>query len=494
MKKFIRSIDGDLLADLIAGRPQPKYIWLQRTWLVVLFLAGLYLWGHFLNWGRGPLNFHDWAGISGPRLAYMRQSMIQGELPLHASAQVIQDDVTRRFLAIPDLILSPQILLLYWLDIGRFALAQFWLLYALGFWALLLLRRRFGLSLLAFTILFTLFNFNGHILAHATVGHATWGGYFLFPAFAVLIFELLEEGANWRWAAKVVFLALLILLQGSYHQFMYLLFFLGLLVLSVPRHFWWLAASVAFAVLVAMWRILPAAFLLAGFDNDFLAGFPFGVSIWQYLTQAQIPQELPLGPAPIPPIGTWEYTFYIGIISALFILYFGVLRILTDREAPEHFRLLLLPCLGLTLLSLHKVFLPLRTVLPIPPFTSERVAARIFSLAFVFILILATVQFQRWLEKNRPSLAGVLAMLALFAVAAYDLLLNLFAWGIPHVTNYFLVEDWLPERYYPANQYTDTKYFLLLAVGLLVSLLSAALLLYLAWRERRNLKDQIRVG
>ena len=77
MKKLVQSIDGDAIVDMVAGRPHQKYAWLQRLWLVILFLGGLYLWGQFLNWGRGPLNFHDLAGISGPRLAFMRESIIR---------------------------------------------------------------------------------------------------------------------------------------------------------------------------------------------------------------------------------------------------------------------------------------------------------------------------------------------------------------------------------------------------------------------------------
>ena len=487
MKKFFKPIDSHIFIDLLTGRPQPKTAWLQRACLIFLFLGGLYLWGQFLNWGSGPINFHDWSAISGPRLAYIREALIRGELPLHTATPAIQGGVTNRFLAIPDQILSPQILLLPWLDVSRFVLFQFWFLYALGFWALLLLRRRFELSLLAFTILFTLFNFNGHILAHASVGHATWGGYFLFAGFAVLIFDLIDGQANWRWVAKVVFLSAFILLQGSYHQFIYVFFFLGLLAVSVPHRFWWLAATMGFAVLVSMVRILPAALLVGQFDSYFIAGYPLGYSIWQYLTQPQIPNELTVAAGQTTPIGTWEFTIYTGLLPAVFILYFGVVRTLTDRGAPDTYRVLLLPCLGLTLLSLHRVFLALRSILPIPLFTSERVAARIFSLAFVFILTLATVQFQRWLEKNRPSLAGVLGILALVAVAGYDLLRNLFYWSIPYVAQYFPLENWLPELYYPANQFDDSTYLALLTIGLLISIASAAGLLYLAWRDKCKL-------
>ena len=260
---YFKWLNRDLLIDIIAGRPQRKNAWLPRLWLAFLFVGGLYLWGEFLNWGYSPLNFHDWAIISGPRLAVLRTAILNLELPLHSSAPVIEDGVTLRFLAIPDQILSPQIILLRWLDIEHFILLQFWLTYSLGFWALVLLRRRFLLSLLAFTLLFALFFFNGHIIAHASVGHANWGGYFLLPFFAILIFDLLDGKANWMWVAKVVFLSFFIFLQGSYHQFIWILIFMGLLAITVPRHFWRLAVTAVFAVLVSMVRILPA-FLLLG--------------------------------------------------------------------------------------------------------------------------------------------------------------------------------------------------------------------------------------
>jgi len=485
LKKFTPSIDGDLFVDLLAGRSQDRYVWLQRTWLVILFLGGLYLWGNFLNWGRGPTTIHDWVYVTGPRLTFLREAIIRGELPLHLSAPAVDRDATRRFLAVPDQILSPQIFLLPWLDVAHFYLLQFWLMFALGFWALLRLRHRFELSLLAFTILFALFNFNGHILAHASIGHLTWGGYFLFPLFALLIFELLDGQTGWRWVAKVVFLLLLIILQGSYHHFVWMLLFLGLLAIIVPRHFWLLAATCVFAVLVALARILPAALLIGQLDNDFIGGYPLGQSIWQYMTQLQNPNDLTITMGLTHSVGTWEYTIFVGIPAALFIIYFGVVRTLTDGETPRHFRVLLLPVLGLTLLSLERVFSTLRTVFPIPLFTGERVAARIISLAFVLILILACAQFQRWLDKHRPSPAGVLAMVLLVVLAAFDLQANLFLWSVSNSASYYPEVNYDPALYYPVNQYDDRRYLALLAAGLLISLLSAAALLFLVWRERR---------
>ncbi|TLN28647.1 hypothetical protein FDZ74_00210 [bacterium] len=471
--------------DLVIGHPTQKHLWPQRIWIAVLFLVGLYGWGELLNWGRGPVNFHDWAIITGPRLAYLGHAISLGEWPLHTSLPVVDGGSTLRFLAVPDQILSPQVLLLPWLEIGQFVLLQFWLMYALGFWALLKIRRRFDLSLLAFTLLFGLFSFNGHILTHASVGHATWGGYFLFAPFALLVFDLLDGKAGWRWAAKVAFLAFFMFLQGSYHQFIWLLFFLGLLAICVPRHFWLVAATAVFTVLVSMVRILPAVLLMGEFDHQYFAGYPLIESIWQYMIRLQVPNELTTNLGMTNEIGTWEYTFFIGGIAALFLIYFGLIRPWVEREDDHHFRLLLLPCLGLVLLSLDKVFNIVRDVVPLPLFTGERVASRIFSLAFVFVLIIAVVYLQRWLDRHRPTWEGLTALLALFFVVAYDLQRNLVLWSVQSVSKYSALESFNAELYYPVNQPGDTLYITLLEVGLLVSILSAAGLLFLAWRERR---------
>jgi hypothetical protein len=485
---YFKWLNRDVLIDIIAGRPQRKNAWLARLWLTFLFVGGLYLWGEFFNWGNGPLDFHDWVAITGPRLTLLRYAIIDSELPLHSSAPVIEDGGTLRFLSIPDQILSPQIILLRWLDIEHFVLLQFCLTYSLGFWSLVLLRRRFLLSLLAFTLLFALFFFNGHIMAHASVGHANWGGYFLLPFFAILIFDLLDGKANWMWVAKVVFLSFFILLQGSYHQFIWMLIFMGLLAITVPRHFWRLAVTAVFAVLVSMVRILPAFLLLGVLNNNYVAGFPLVQSIWQYLTQLQIPYDYTISSGLTNSIGTWEFTYFVGLLGALFILYFGVVRVLLSHDASDIFRHLLLPCLGLIILSMDKVYSTLREVFPFPLFTGERVAARIFSLAFVFILISSAVHFQRWLENRHLSLISVGAMLGLVILGLNDLHRNLFTWSVLNAGKYFPAEIYNLGRFYPVNQYGDMQYLALLLIGFLVSLISALGLLVLVWRERRMVK------
>lgn len=86
------------------------------------------------------------------------------------------------------------------------------LMYTIGFPGLLWLKRKFRLSDMTFAMLFMLFNFNGHILAHYAVGHATWGGYFLFPWFVIQVIRLLGGKRSWTWVAKTSGLLVLIVL------------------------------------------------------------------------------------------------------------------------------------------------------------------------------------------------------------------------------------------------------------------------------------------
>lgn len=76
-------------------------------------------------------------------------------------------------------------------------------------------------------------------------------------------------------------------------------------------------------------------------------------------------------------------------------------------------------------------------------------------------------------------------MLALVILGVNDLQRNLYMWSVLNAAKYYPREYFNPALYYPVNQLGDTKYLILLSVGLLISLLSAVGLLFLAWRERR---------
>ncbi len=55
---------GSLLAALYDPETERKHRWLGWGWLGGLYAVGGLLWGKFLNWGKIPFDFHDWAEIT----------------------------------------------------------------------------------------------------------------------------------------------------------------------------------------------------------------------------------------------------------------------------------------------------------------------------------------------------------------------------------------------------------------------------------------------
>ncbi len=145
--------------------------WLQWGWMLALYVIGMLVWGFFLGWGEIPFEAHDWNQEWG-FYTILQEAIRSGRLPLHTSPAAY---ATRRFLAIPQTSLSPQILLLSFMGIGRFILVNTWLHFTLGFVGCLLLGRSYRLSPLVFGFTVMLFSLNGHITAQIAVGHSMCG-------------------------------------------------------------------------------------------------------------------------------------------------------------------------------------------------------------------------------------------------------------------------------------------------------------------------------
>jgi hypothetical protein len=477
----------DILLDFLISPPQKKYSAASRIGIGLLFLAGIYLWGHFFNWGTAPIGFHDWPNVADARLSILKAAILTGQIPLHANIPVLQvETLSTRILSIPDLIISPQILLLKLLDIGQFAFFQVIFLFSLGFLGLLRLRKDFRFSLLAFTIIFLLFNFNGQILAHFSVGHLNWGGYFLLPWFAILIFELLQGKSSWLWILEVAFLLLFIFIQGSYHHFIYLLLFIGLMAISFPEYFWPLVKAGVLSVLLSMFRLLPPTTLFGKFHVVFIAGYPTIQSFLQALVQNE-PYAIQRSINGLTTeIGNWEVTFYLGIIGTLFLLYFGLVRPLIGSEINRAYRKLWMPILVMTLLSFDLVYRLILKVIPIPPISGERVATRFFPIAFVFLLILAANEFQNWLNSPKPSRVKTGTAVAGLAFLVIDLLDNYFHWTIPVISQQFTNQVIDLSKFAIANDYNDKLYINLVILGSVISILTLGFMAIMVWHEKRK--------
>jgi hypothetical protein len=456
-------------------------MWLSILWIAGLYLLGIFVFGDFFEWGGHTLEYHDWANVTGPRFLFLRTAVKSGQFPMHISDPSTLHGWTLRYLSVADAYISPQLVLLFRLSIQRFNLANVWLLYSLGFAGLLALRARLRLSPVAFAVPFLLFNFNGHILAHYSVGHATWGGYFLFPWFAWLVLRLLDGDRSWRWTLGMAALLFIIWLQGSFHQFVWLLILLALIGIFVRGTFWAVVRAGFFTFLISAFRILPSTLLYGETSTAFINGYPSLYALWDSLVNLEFSVSSPffikgLGEG----VGTWETTAYIGLLGGLFLLYFGLYRGLLKRNSP--FSPLLLPLGIFLLLCMGQIFNILRT-LPIPLLEGERVATRMFSVVLAFGLIFAAERFQRWLDESSPPLVLPASLLAL-ALIAFELWQDLNIWRISNGDKDFWIE-FNDTKWYVKNNPSDTIYYWLVFGGLAISLLTFIVLAFLSWREKR---------
>ena len=481
---------GDTTVEFLVSPPAKKFRWGNLVFLCLLFTAGLFQWCRSLNWGRGPLNFHDWADITGPRLTFLQNAMVEGVLPLHTANTEALGGITTRFMAIPDVILSPQIIFLRYLDLSAFIIFQFGLMYTLGFLGLLQLRKKFGLSIFAFMVIFFLYNFNGHILAHFSVGHFTWGGSFLFSWFALFVLELIEGKTGWDWVTKIAILLFVILLQGSYHQFVWCVLFLLFLVIFSIKNIGAVVKGVAFSLLISAVRLLPPFILLGKFANQFIGGYRDSLSIIECMIHLQTPSNQTTFEGFSGGMTTWESTIYIGIVGAAFLMYFGFYRSVTNFKEAHGYKVLILPTLILIFMSMERVFQTLRELFPIPLLTGERVSARMIGLAFVMVLVLATIEFQNWLNQRKTSKFTVALLILILLLEGNDLWQNYTLWSVSNAAGTFPEQGFTPSMWYVANDLTDAPYLRLIMVGLVITIISLGFLIAKVWRENHHRSSQ----
>lgn len=406
-------------------------------WITALWLVGLFLFGQFFNWGNIPFDFHDWAEISAPRIAFVQDAVKTGQLPLHMPDGSALRNVTDRYMALPDVMLAPQMLLLGVMPVGWFVLVNVWLMYTLGLVGLMQLWKHLRLSPVSFGALFFLFNFNGSILSHFSVGHVNYTGYFLYPFVFLLLMDMVETDksfslkskASWRWLTGYAFLLFFMLLNGSFHQFIWALMLTGLVGLFRLRNFWQSMAGIAAAGLLSAVRLLPPVLHLGQFDSEFLSGYPAVMDVWTALTGMVGPDKAFAHTGQLTNLGWWEFDLFTGLAGAVFLLAFGLGWWLKKRDVPVWLKSLAAPAVVLFVLSIGSIYKVVMYI-PIPLINGERVSARLITLPFVLLMLAAVYAFQRYAnEHEKSSLLRWTGFVGLFLLA-HDLWQHLKLWRV----------------------------------------------------------------
>ena len=461
---------------------EKDYSILTWIWLGFLLLLGLLVWGYFLNFGSIPFDYHDWAEINAPRIAFLKDAVTKGLLPLHMPDASALRGFTDRFMALPDVILSPQIILLRWLSVGDFVLVHTWLLYAIGFLGLFVLKQHLQLSLFSFTWLFFLFNFNGHILSHYSVGHVTWGGYFLFPWFIWLIFCLLGGEKDWTWVTRMAVLLFVIFLQGSFHQFVWCLIFLGILAVTKPKKFVTILKAGIFACLLSAVRIIPPALQMNTFDNEFLGGYRSPQQLIKAFIQILTPVEAVDPKITGAALGWWEYDTYIGLAGVCFLGFFGILW-LKNHKKEFGYPALILPLLILSVFSVRDFYLIIRST-QIPLFSGERVSTRFLIIPVLFLIIFACTALQDRLRERNFNLLDITFSSVFLLILLAELWSHLETWKVMNSVHAF------PYTYTDlaiktVSNHPDPVYTNGLLAGLAITTLSAITLFLFVLKENK---------
>ncbi len=455
--------------------------------LILLLVLILVSWGFFLNWGNIPFDFHDWAEVNAPRLAFLKDAITKGKLPLHMPDSSALRGVTDRYMALPDVILSPQIILLRWLPVGSFVLINTWIQIGLGYWGLLKLKKRFSLSLLSFTWISLLFFLNGHMLSHYAVGHVTWGGTFLLTWFAELVFALIDGERGSLWEIKMAFLLFFIFLQGSFHQFVWCVIFLGFLAISNWKMLLTILRSGIYAVLLSAVRIIPPALQMGAFDDDFLGGYRSPIQILKAFVKVISPADSLNQAKTGAVLGWWEFDIYTGI-AGLLIVFLSIIAWLMLRNYILGFPSLICPVAVLSLFSIRNFYMLMR-FFRIPLFSGERVSSRFLFLPFFIMLTAGTAALQQWLKEKPFRKKGNIVLSAALIPAVIELMRHLNTWKVTEAVNGF------PYTYTDLSikvvaNHPDQPYTTGLLIGLIISVVSAVILLIRAYKQQLEASGQ----
>jgi len=386
----------------------------MREWApyLLLYLVGLAHWMAFLDFGNIAPGLFDWpseyAGLS-----VLKSAVSSGSIPFYVSPPFVSTD---RFMAMPLTMLFPHVVLLKWLSVRAFEAAQVAGFYTAGYAGAMAIKRRYGISWPGFTAFFLLFNFNGYLTSHLSVGHVVcWTGYFFLPWFFLLVMDWAKNGASVRVSLGISLVVFAESLTGSVHFFNWCLIFV--LLLGLRKSGWLVPAclTAAVSVMLATYRLLPGLAVFGSLRHGSPTGYPS-----LYVMADGLLTLYPPGRPTVNAMGWWEYDMYVGAAGLAMLALFGALPLFlravraTDRAG---FHRLDLPLAGMVLLSYGENYWWL--LYGFPGLSVERVASRMLVLPLALLAVLTAVRLEELagIFRRRPVLAaartGVLLLAAL---------------------------------------------------------------------------------
>ena len=425
--------------------------WPRRCAFLALAIVGVAHWTWFFH-GPLQLDFEDWPKERA-YLDILREAVATRTPPLHMDVSL---QMTQRFLALPETMIAPHVLLLPWLTNPQFITLQACLMFLAGLAGCWFLARRFGWNAFALFAFTAVFSFNGFITCRLAAGHFMWAGYYLFPWMLLATLRLVDAPDNFRRGLELAWVVLAFFLVGSFHLAIWWMIFLIIAALARPRLLLPVGAALAVAALLCLFRIAPAAVTFGGIHREFGTGFPDFLTLGRALV-VNLGYDTPFVQTPRVSLGWWEFNHFVGLPALAFALIYALKRPAFDDDtaatpysgsrlfgfgtqpsrsplsypnsnlSPATSGLLLLAATILGVLSLSQFYAPIAS-LPLPLFNSERVTTRFISVTFFIFSFCACTRFSR--ESPRLTAGWQALALALLAQTGVELFMHSSAWRL----------------------------------------------------------------
>ena len=414
-----------------SGNSSVCLVVLERCFIFGLYLYGLCCW--YKIFGNGNCSFvtTDWT-FHAKFTSVLKDAVLAWEVPFY-SVESIQ--LTNKIIADPRVLLSPQVLLLRYLEIEQFYYVNICIMYSICFIGLLKIRKFYELSIIPFFILYSLVSFNGYVIGHVAGGHAEWIGYFFLPLLVYYFLKLLEEEEDaYSYSIKIALVLFCMYLQGAIHLCNFVIYFMGVYSLFSLRHFGPIFVSLVTAFFLSAIRFFP---VLVSFGNnhpfDALQGWPSFHTVIEAFCVIRPFDYSPL----IPHSVHWsEYNYYLGVLGFAFITYFGIYKAFprnrNDWGIDSKTVVLFFITLFLSFAYIwKKTFFNIDFIL----FTTERVPSRFLIVPLLFILVIAVRNLQSYFSSHRfKEYFPVYAIVGLMAlVNERSLQGHLHLWSLPQI-------------------------------------------------------------
>jgi hypothetical protein len=272
---------------------------------------------------------------------------------------------------------------------------------------------------------------NGFVTAHMGMGQFAWAAYFLSPLLIDRVLDLIEGRAVARSAIWLGVLLFAVILQGAIHMMTWWLLLLGMLALLRRDLLIPLAAAVVIAISLYGFRVLPVVASFGDYEPEFIGGYRSVEQIVEALTVIHDYDDHPSTQT----LGWFEYDMYLGVVGLGLLIYFGIYQRVKAREHPQ-WDSLNVPLIVLAVLSIGPVFGLLR-LLPIPLIAGQRVTSRMLSVPLTFLIVMAAICMQRWLDGRADRRGTTLLMLLAITLMGIDLWQHLVVWSVPTLDMFF---------------------------------------------------------